>query len=62
MIYLIYLNLSKTVDNNTVVDTDTVKIEYDWSPAVFQVSKIWYNQKLVFTKAEGQANIIKIVK
>lgn len=57
-----YLNLSKTVDNNTVVDTDTVKIEYDWSPAVFQVSKIWYNQKLVFTKAEGQANIIKIVK
>lgn len=57
-----YLNLSKTVDKNTVVDTDTVKIEYDWSPAVFQVSKIWYNQKLVFTKAEGQANIIKIVK
>lgn len=57
-----YLNLSKTIDNNTVVDTDTIKIEYDWSPAVFQVSKIWYNQKLVFTKAEGQANIIKIVK
>ncbi len=57
-----YLNLSKTVDKNTVIDTDTVKIEYNWSPAVFQVSKIWYNQKLVFTKAEGQPNIIKIVK
>ena len=57
-----YLNLSKTVDKNTVIDTDTVKIEYKWSPAVFQVSKIWYNQKLVFTKAEGQPNIIKIVK
>ncbi len=57
-----YLNLSKTVDKNTVIDTDTVKIEYNWSPAVFQVSKIWYNQKLVFAKAEGQPNIIKIVK
>ena len=57
-----YLNLSKTVDKNTVIDTDTVKIEYNWSPAVFQVSKIWYNQKLVFTKAEGQPNIIQIVK
>ena len=57
-----YLNLSKTVDKNTVIDTDTVKIEYNWSPAVFQVSKIWYNQKLVFTKAEGHPNIIKLVK
>lgn len=57
-----YLNLSKIVNKETVTDTDTVKIEYNWSPTLFQVSKIWYNQKLVFTKVEGQSNIIKIVK
>ena len=57
-----YLNLTKTVNKNSVTDSDTVKVEYNWTPTLFQVSKIWYNQKLVFTKVEGQANIIKIVK
>lgn len=57
-----YLNLSKIINKQTVTDTDTVKVEYSWTPTLFQVSKIWYNQKLVFTKVEGQANIIKIVK
>lgn len=57
-----YLNLSKSINKKTVTDTDTVKVEYNWTPTLFQVSKIWYNQKLVFTKVEGQSNIIKIVK
>ena len=57
-----YLNLSKIINKETVTDTDTVKVEYNWTPTLFQVSKIWYNQKLVFTKVEGQSNIIKIVK
>lgn len=57
-----YLNLSKIINKKTVTDTDTVKVEYNWTPTLFQVSKIWYNQKLVFTKVEGQSNIIKIVK
>ena len=57
-----YLNLSKIINKKTVTDADTVKVEYNWTPTLFQVSKIWYNQKLVFTKVEGQSNIIKIVK
>ena len=57
-----YLNLSKIINKETVTDTDTVKVEYNWTPTLFQVSKIWYNQKLVFTKVEGRSNIIKIVK
>lgn len=57
-----YLNLSKIINKKPVTDTDTVKVEYNWTPTLFQVSKIWYNQKLVFTKVEGQSNIIKIVK
>lgn len=57
-----YLNLSKTVNKVVVTDTDTLKIEYNWSPTLFQVSKLWYNNKLVFTKVDGQSNIIRIVK
>ncbi len=57
-----YLNLSKIVNKVTVTDTDTLKIEYSWTPTLFQVSKLWYNNKLVFTKVDGQQNIIKIVK
>lgn len=57
-----YINFLKTVNNQTETDTDTVKIEYSWSPNLFQVSKIWYNNRLSFTKKEGQPNIIKIVK
>lgn len=57
-----YLNLSKIENKVTVTDTDTVKVEYSWSPTLFQVSKLWYNNKLVFTKVDGQPNIIKIVK
>lgn len=57
-----YLNLSKTVNKVLVTDTDTLKVEYSWSPSLFQVSKLWYNNKLVFTKVDGQANVIKIVK
>ena len=57
-----YLNLSKTENKVVVTDTDTVKVEYNWTPTLFQVSKLWYNNKLVFTKVDGQQNIIKIVK
>lgn len=57
-----YLNLSKTENKLVVTDIDTLKIEYSWTPTLFQVSKLWYNNKLVFTKADGQSNIIKIVK
>ena len=57
-----YINLSKIVNKETVTDVDTVKVEYNWSPNLFQVSKVWYNNKLSFSKVEGQPNIIHIVK
>lgn len=57
-----YLNLTKVVNKVSVTDVDTIKIEYNWSPSLFQVSKVWYNNKLAFSKVEGQANIVKIVK
>lgn len=57
-----YINLSKIVNKETVTDVDTVKVEYNWSPNLFQVSKVWYNNKLSFSKVDGQPNIIHIVK
>ena len=57
-----YINLSKIVNKETITDVDTVKVEYNWSPNLFQVSKVWYNNKLSFSKVEGQPNIIHIVK
>lgn len=56
------IRLSKTVDEETVVDDDTIKIEYNWTPSLFQLSKLWYNDELKFTKVQGQPNIVTIVK
>lgn len=57
-----YINLSKTVNNATVTDVDTIKIQYSSEPTQFKVSKIWYNNQLEFTKVGDEANIVKIVK
>ena len=56
------IRLPKTVNQVTVNDDDTIKIEYRSTPSLFQLSKLWYNDKLRFTKVQGQPNIVKIVK
>jgi len=56
------IRLPKTVDGVVVNDNDTIEIEYNWTPSLFQISKLWYNDKLKFTKVLGQPNIITIVK
>jgi len=43
-------------------DYDTIKIEYKSTPSLFQISKLWYNDQLKFTKVQGQPNIVTIVK
>lgn len=39
-----------------------LEIFYSWTPTLFQVSSIYYNQKLIFQKSEGQTNIITIIR
>ncbi len=56
------IQLSKTVNDTTITDMDTIRLEYSWTPALFQISKAYYNKNLVFSKVEGQANVIKVVK
>ena len=41
---------------------DDVRIEYLFTPTLFQVKNFDLNGKRIFTKVEGQPNIVKIVK
>lgn len=56
------LELTRT--ENSIVRTynDIIKIEYKSTPSLFQISKLWYNGLLTFTKTQGQPNIVTIVK
>ena len=59
----IALLLTKKINDSTRRSTnDTLTIQYRSTPTLFQVSKIWYNNVLHFTKVEGEPNILKIVK
>ncbi|WP_449389028.1 hypothetical protein [Chryseobacterium lineare] len=50
--------------NNTILDTinEDLKIEYRMTPSVFEVSKVYYNDTLRFSKQEGSPNVVTIVK
>ncbi|WP_417428611.1 hypothetical protein [Halpernia sp.] len=57
------ISLTKKIDaTNSIIDLDTIKIEYSWTPTLFQISKLYYNKTLKFTKVSGQPNIITITK
>ena len=56
------IRLTKIVDKAPVIDDDTIRIEYNWTPQKFEVSKMWYSNQLVFTKSDTQPNIVNIVK
>jgi hypothetical protein len=57
------LALTKKINDSTSrVSNDTMMIQYQSTPQLFQVSKIWYNGLLQFEKVEGLPNTVKIVK
>ncbi|WP_294285801.1 hypothetical protein [uncultured Chryseobacterium sp.] len=60
---VIALSLIKRL-NTTIQDTinDTLRIEYRMTPSVFEVSKVYYNDTLRFTKSPGASNVVTIVK
>ncbi len=53
------LKVNATTQSTT---NDTLILNYQYTPEYFRVSSALYNNKPVFTKAEGQPNIIKIHK
>ncbi|GGG42997.1 hypothetical protein [Epilithonimonas arachidiradicis] len=56
------IRYSKTVNSQTVNDDDIIEIEYKWTPSLFQLSKLWYDNELKFTKTQAGPNIVTIVK
>ena len=57
------LQLTKKLNDSTnLVSNDTMKIQYQSTPEIFQVSKIWYNNELKFTKTDQLLNVVKISK
>lgn len=58
----IALKLTKKINNSNRITNDTMTVQYQSTPELFQVSKIWYNGVLQFTKVDGQPNTVKIVK
>ncbi|QCX53212.1 hypothetical protein [Elizabethkingia sp. JS20170427COW] len=48
--------------SQAIADSDTVHIVYTWTPDLFQVSQVKYNNDLVFSKIQGQKNKIVITK
>ncbi|GAB0155618.1 hypothetical protein CHRYSEOSP005_08790 [Chryseobacterium sp. Alg-005] len=59
---VIALALRRTVNNVTDTINDTLEIQYHWTPSAFQVSKVYYNHELKFTKEPGLPNVVTIVK
>ncbi len=61
---VIALAMTKKVagSNTTKTTKDTMRIIYSSTPQQFEISSLYYNNVLVFSKTSGQPNIIKIVK
>lgn len=59
----IALILNKKVNDSTSnVINDTMTVHYSLTPELFQVSKVWYNGVLQFSKNEGVINTVKVTK
>ena len=58
------LTQKKTNSTTTTTSTfsDVLVLNYALKPEVFRIEKAWYNNNLVFTKQDGQPNIIKVTK
>lgn len=61
----IRLDLTKKITDTTFadVDNDTLQIFYRWTPSVFEVSKVLYNNsELPVTKDSENRNVVRITK
>ncbi|MFN1218571.1 hypothetical protein ACKW6Q_16525 [Chryseobacterium kwangjuense] len=54
-------SLRRTVNNQEVVVQDVMDILYRWTPSVFQVAEVKYNNEVVFTKEADEPNAINTI-
>ena len=57
-----FILTKKLTDSTTSTFNDNLILNYVMKPEYFRIENAWYNNKLVFTKVDGQPNIIKISK
>lgn len=57
-----FLLTKRLTDSTTTTFTETLTLNYLMKPEVFRLEKAWYKGNLVFSKVEGEPNIIKIKK
>ncbi|WBV59091.1 hypothetical protein PFY12_08435 [Chryseobacterium camelliae] len=60
----IQVSLTKKTSETTTapVDIDTLEIFYRINPSVFEVSKVYYNKVLKFSKVPNEPNVVTIIK
>ncbi|KIC62399.1 hypothetical protein [Chryseobacterium taiwanense] len=60
----IQVSLTKKTSETTTapVDIDTLEIYYRVNPSVFEVSKVYYNKVLKFSKTPNEPNEVTIIK
>lgn len=60
----IQVSLTKKTSETTTdpVDIDTLEIYYRMNPSVFEVSKVYYNKVLKFSKVPNEPNVVTIIK
>lgn len=57
-----FILTKKVTDSTTSSFNENLVLNYVMKPNSFRIENAWYNNKLVFTKVDGQPNIIKITK
>nr|WP_314492999.1 hypothetical protein [uncultured Chryseobacterium sp.] len=61
----IRVDLTKKLTDSTfaAIDNDTLQVFYRWTPAVFEVARVLYNNsELPVTKDSENRNVVKIIK
>lgn len=60
----IQVSLTKKISDteNAPVEIDTMEIYYRMNPSVFEVSKVYYNKVLKFSKTPDEPNVVTIIK
>lgn len=60
----IKISLTKKISETeqATPDIDTLRILYRMTPSVFEVSKVYYNNSLKFSKIQDQPNVATVIK
>jgi len=59
---LAFAFIKKKNDSTNVTINDTMRIRYSWTPQLFRVETVYYNNQLKYTNADETPHIVRITK